>query len=138
MGILSSLGQGFSSFLGSGDSGGFFSTIASGILSGIGASSRARSDKEQLRQQREIAEMEIRSREGLARIAGDEDRRTIDFETRLNEANRLNERARLGKAWDAWGKGDNSKPAAQPVIAPNFQDYYQKPEPEPLNTNRGK
>jgi hypothetical protein len=110
---------------GGGDSWGFWGSIASAMLSGVGSSSRARAERES---SRESAMIDAISAERQVRLTGDEQRRTIDFESRTNEANRLNERARMGRAWTAWGKGDNSKPAAQPVLGPDFRSYYVEPE----------
>jgi hypothetical protein len=117
----------FSNWANSGD---MWTMAASALLGGVSASSSARqSDKDREREyqlRRELAELEARSRDQLARTTGDETRRTIDFESRLNESNRLNERARLSTAWDAWKPG-GGKPAAKPVAAPRFQDYYVAP-----------
>jgi hypothetical protein len=120
---------GASSGASSGSSGGtdwgFWAAAASAVMSGVSASSQASRDRSQAR---EMGEIEGRNRIRSARVEGDETRRTIDFENRLTEANRLNERARLARAWTAWGKGDNSKPAAQPVLGPDFNTYAVPPE----------
>lgn len=130
-GFLSSLGNLF----GGGD-GGFASSgwgmLAQGILGGIGASSAA---SDQRRMSREAMEAQRRAQQEAIRSSGDEQRRTIDFETRLNEANRLNERARLATAWSNWDK----QPATQttkPVTLPNFADYYVAPTPEPTKPGK--
>jgi hypothetical protein len=108
-----------------GDSYAFWGSIASAMLSGASASSQASRDGKDRRRELEMA---ARVSQRLARIQGDENRRTIDFENRLGEANRLNERSRLSSAWDAWAAGDNSKPAARPVARPVLDDYFTKPE----------
>jgi hypothetical protein len=110
---------------GGGDSYAFWGSIASAMLSGASASSQASRDGKDRRQELEMA---ARVSQRLARIQGDEQRRTIDFESRLGEANRLNERNRMGSAWSAWSAGDNSKPAAQRVARPVLDDYFTAPE----------
>lgn len=137
MAWYSGMSSGWSDYTSSGD---FYSTMINGILSGVAASSEAsenrRNTEEDYRFRRELAQMELEGRERLGRISGDEDRRTIDFQSRLTESQRLNERARLGKAWDAWGSGSSAKPAAQPVTAPNFNDYYVAPPVKPPTQGR--
>lgn len=110
---------------GSGDSYAFWGSIASAMLSGAAASSQASRDGKDRRQELEMA---ARVSQRLARIQGDEQRRTIDFENRLNESNRLNERNRMGNAWSAWSAGDNTKPAAQRQARPVLDDYFTQPE----------
>jgi hypothetical protein len=123
-----SASSGWGNYWSSGDG---WAAAASALLGGISSSSAARQSREDreadARTRRELMEMQLRGQEAGIRMQGDESRRTIDFESRLNEANRLNERARMSQAHDAWASG--TKPAAKPVTAPRFQDYYVQPTP---------
>ena len=123
---------GASSSSGSWGGGDGWAMAASAILGGIGSSSKDKKDRksaaEEMKLRRELMAMQMQSDRELTRMRGDEDRRTIDFQSRLGESNRLNERARLGRAWDSWSSGSGKKPAAQPVATPDYNSYYVPPE----------
>src|SRR5688572_1722244 len=90
-GWMSAIGSMFGGDSGGGSSGGgMWGAIAQGILSGIGSSSRSSSDR---RARKEELEMLRATQLENTRAQGDEGRRTIDFERRLSEGQRLNERA---------------------------------------------
>lgn len=130
-GFWGSMADGWSSYSSSGDAWG---DMFSAILGGVAASSNRRQSDRDSRAAREAArELAILRMQGdrdNIRLSGDEQRRTADFETRLNESTRLNERARLARAWDAWRPG-GGKPAAQPVATPNFNDWAVAPSTLP-------
>ncbi len=128
-GFWSNLGSWFGgSDSSGGSSSGSFSdsgwgTVFQAILGGVSSRSESREAQRAREQEAGLA------RE-LARYSGDEQRRTIDFQSRLTDARERNRVARRAAARRGFALG-TGEGRPEEVELPRFQDYYVDPTAKP-------